>query len=50
MEPGSPLSGLRNEANGAPKSSPDAVAKLEARVQEGKQKEGVDGLENAKPE
>ncbi|KAK5716210.1 2-isopropylmalate synthase (Alpha-isopropylmalate synthase) (Alpha-IPM synthetase) [Elasticomyces elasticus] len=40
MEPGSPLTGLRNETNGAPNSSPDAVAKLEAVVGEGEQKGG----------
>ncbi|KAK3072429.1 2-isopropylmalate synthase (Alpha-isopropylmalate synthase) (Alpha-IPM synthetase) [Teratosphaeriaceae sp. CCFEE 6253] len=34
LEPGSPLSGLRNEINGAPKSNPDAVANLEAKVHE----------------
>ncbi|KAK5703768.1 2-isopropylmalate synthase (Alpha-isopropylmalate synthase) (Alpha-IPM synthetase) [Elasticomyces elasticus] len=46
MEPGSPLTGLRNETNAAPKSSPDAVAKLEAVVGEGEQKnEAVEGKE-----
>ncbi|TKA71071.1 hypothetical protein B0A55_07230 [Friedmanniomyces simplex] len=46
MEPGSPLSGLRNELNGAPKSGPDAVAKLEAHVEKGEQINGT-GKENA---
>ncbi|KAK5715754.1 2-isopropylmalate synthase (Alpha-isopropylmalate synthase) (Alpha-IPM synthetase) [Elasticomyces elasticus] len=50
LEAGSPLSGLRNETNGAPKSSPDAVAKLEAVVGEGEQKGGsVEGKENGAP-
>lgn len=45
MEAGSPLSGLRNEINGAAKSSPDAVAKLEAQVEKGEQVNGA-GKEN----
>ncbi|EMC92255.1 hypothetical protein BAUCODRAFT_569579 [Baudoinia panamericana UAMH 10762] len=40
----SPLSGLRNEMNGAPASAPDAVAKFEAKVEEQEQARQVDGV------
>ncbi|KAK0285174.1 2-isopropylmalate synthase (Alpha-isopropylmalate synthase) (Alpha-IPM synthetase) [Friedmanniomyces endolithicus] len=50
LEAGSPLSGLRNEVEGAPKSGEDTVAKLEAHVEKGEQAEQVNGTGKEKGE
>ncbi|KAK1814663.1 2-isopropylmalate synthase (Alpha-isopropylmalate synthase) (Alpha-IPM synthetase) [Friedmanniomyces endolithicus] len=50
LEAGSPLSGLRNEVEGAPKSGEDTVAKLEAHVEKGEQVEQVNGTVEEKGE
>ncbi|KAK0264451.1 2-isopropylmalate synthase (Alpha-isopropylmalate synthase) (Alpha-IPM synthetase) [Friedmanniomyces endolithicus] len=50
LEAGSPLSGLRNEVEGAPESGEDTVAKLEAHVERGEQAEQVNGTGEEKGE
>ena len=50
LEAGSPLSGLRNEVEGASKSGEDTVAKLEAHVEKGERAEQVNGTGEEKGE